>query len=192
MITTALKRFSTTAQTAQPKSSKWMLYAGAGAFVGGAGYYAFSTGKAPAKNAAAKVQSYVPAFDGTWKKFKLVEKTVLNHNVSSFRFELPEGTNEVGLPTASCVMVKHKGEGDEKAVIRPYTPIQPDVPSNYFDLVVKQYPTGKMSKHIHSLNPNDTLEMKGPNLKFKYEAGKFKQIGMVFIRFLRRFAAVLD
>jgi cytochrome-b5 reductase len=179
---TALKRFSTSTQSAQAKSSKWMLYAGAGALVGGAGYY-YSNGKTPVKNPSAKVQSYVPAFDGQWKKFKLIEKTTLNHNVSSFRFELPEGTNEVGLPTASCVMVKHKGEGEEKAVIRPYTPILPDVPSNYFDLVVKQYPTGIMSKHIHSLNPNDTLEMKGPNLKFKYEAGKFKQIGMVYPSF---------
>ena len=159
-----------------------MFYAGAGAVVGGVGYY-YTTGKTPSKKAAVEAHSYVPAFDGKWKEFKLIEKTVLNHNVSSFRFKLPEGTNEVGLPTASCVMVKHKAEGAEKAVIRPYTPILPDEPSDYFDLVVKAYPDGKMSKHIHSLKPNDVLEMKGPNLKFKYEAGKFKQIGLVLALF---------
>jgi cytochrome-b5 reductase len=172
---TSLKRFST---TAQPKSSKWILYAGAGALVGGVGYY-YSTGKAPIKNNMTEVQNYVPAFDGQWKNFRMIEKAALNHNVSRYRFELPEGTTDVGLPTASCVMVRHKAEGSEKPVIRPYTPILPDAPSNYFDLVVKTYKDGKMSKHIHSLTPNDTLEMKGPNLKFKYEPGKFKQIGMV-------------
>jgi len=37
---------------------------------------------------------------------------------------------------------------------------QPDV-EGYFDLLVKVYPTGNMSKHIGSLKPGDTLEVKG-------------------------------
>ena len=32
----------------------------------------------------------------------------------------------------------------------------------YLDLAVKVYPEGKMSKHIHSLKPGDTLDFKGP------------------------------
>ncbi len=36
-----------------------------------------------------------------------------------------------------------------------------------------------MSKHFHSLKEGDELEIKGPLPKPKYEANKFKRIGMV-------------
>jgi NAD(P)H-flavin reductase len=47
-------------------------------------------------------------------------------------------------------------------VIRPYTPISPEHVTGHFDLLVKEYPTGVMSKHIAGLKVGDKLEMKGP------------------------------
>lgn len=97
---------------------------------------------------------------------KSVEK--LTHDTSRFRFSLPEGSYLGMAPdSASCLVTKFIGS-DNKAVIRPYTPIE-KVGSGYFDLVVKTYPDGKMSKHIHSLERGSILQMKGPIEKYVFK-----------------------
>ena len=45
--------------------------------------------------------------------------------------------------------------------------------------VVKEYPEGKMSKHICGLEPGQSLECKGPVAKLPYKANMKKRIGMV-------------
>ncbi|KAJ3000643.1 NADH-cytochrome b5 reductase [Globomyces sp. JEL0801] len=140
----------------------------------GAVYYKLNTPKTP-----------VPALVGEWRDFKLKEIIDINHNTKSFRFALPDGTTHLGLPTASCLMTKFqngvKDDGKPVNVIRPYTPIEdPAVKdTGYFDLVVKKYPDGKMSKHIHEMKVGDTLEMKGPMVKYEYVPNKDKHIGMI-------------
>ncbi|PIA15883.1 NADH-cytochrome b5 reductase [Coemansia reversa NRRL 1564] len=110
--------------------------------------------------------------------FTLKEKVPINHDTSRFRFAL--GTNEeLGLDITSCLVVKAKLDNDEKATIRPYTPVSPQHARGYFDLVIKDYPQGKMSSHIHGLSPGETIEIKGPIPKFPYKADAFKEIGMV-------------
>jgi len=44
-----------------------------------------------------------------------------------------------------------KEDGSKKFVIRPYTPTSPKDAKGYFDLVVKVYEQGKMSKHFGEL-----------------------------------------
>lgn len=55
-----------------------------------------------------------------------------------------------------------------KPVIRPYTPISQHEEKGYLKLMVKEYPTGKMSKHIANLKPGETLAFKGPIVKKEY------------------------
>ena len=45
-------------------------------------------------------------------------------------------------------------DGSKKFVIRPYTPTSPKDAKGYFDLVVKVYEQGKMSKHFGELKVN--------------------------------------
>lgn len=45
--------------------------------------------------------------------------------------------------------------------------------------MIKEYPTGIMSKYIHSLKPGDFLEIKGPLSKIPYKANMKKKIGMI-------------
>lgn len=74
-----------------------------------------------ATGAAAK-----PAFTGGDQGFvslKLVDVENVNHNTKRFRFELPEGDMVSGLHIASAILTKYKGPNDEKATLRPYTPI---------------------------------------------------------------------
>ncbi|KNC99969.1 uncharacterized protein SPPG_05344 [Spizellomyces punctatus DAOM BR117] len=128
----------------------------------------------------------VAALDGkTFLPFVLKEVVDVNHNTKRFRFALPEGTTELGLPTASCVVTKYvngvKENGKPNVVIRPYTPVEDpaDGYTGYFDLIVKQYPNGPMSTHIHSLKPGDTLDVKGPIKKYEYKANEFNHIGLL-------------
>eukprot|EP00850_Spirogloea_muscicola_P021589 SM000255S08768 [mRNA] locus=s255:170703:174046:+ [translate_table: standard] len=99
-------------------------------------------------------------------RFKLKEVENVNHNTKKFRFEFDPDT-KLGLNVASCLITrapvgKEGEEGKPKFVIRPYTPISDPDSQGYFDLLIKVYPQGVMSKHIHSLTPGDELEVKGP------------------------------
>lgn len=98
-----------------------LLYALGAAAVGGGGYYYYSS-----KGGAAPTQPTKPAFVGGDQGFlslKLAEVIDVNHNTKRFRFELPEKDMVPGLPIASAVLTKYKGENDAKATLRPYTPI---------------------------------------------------------------------
>ena len=157
--------------TKQKQGTNWPLVIGIPVVLAGGAYY-YST-RTPAPK--------VPALDGEWKEFKLKQIIKVNHNSSIFRFELPAGTSELGLPVASCISTRYesgkKQDGTPSYVIRPYTPI--DETSSHFDLVVKEYRDGKMSKHIHALKVGDTLEIKGPNKKTDYVPNEVKEIGMI-------------
>lgn len=48
-------------------------------------------------------------------------------------------------------------KGSTLPVLRPYTPISPSDKPGVIDLMIKKYPKGKQSTHIHSLQPGDTL-----------------------------------
>lgn len=96
----------------------------------GAGYYGLS-GSPAAQEAESKVKQAVnvpakPAFTGGdqgWVSLKLSDIELVNHNTKRLRFELPEPDNVSGLHVASAVLTKYKGPNDEKATLRPYTPI---------------------------------------------------------------------
>ena len=52
------------------------------------------------------------------------------------------------LPPFRAPIGSENEDGSKKFVIRPYTPTSVKDAKGYFDLVVKVYPEGKMSKHI--------------------------------------------
>lgn len=49
----------------------------------------------------------------------------------------------------------------------------------YVDLLIKQYPNGPMSTHIHNLTPGQRLDIKGPLPKYPWEANKHNHIALV-------------
>lgn len=98
-----------------------------------------------------------------------------------FRFELPEDST-AGLHVASCVITRYpitKKDGSPGYIIRPYTPTSDDTAKGYVDFVIKNYPDGKMSKHIHELKVGDELDIKGPIPKLNWEENKFKHVGLI-------------
>ena len=91
-------------------------------------------------------------------------------------FELPPDTASL-LPVASCVIVKTPADTDKplldakgKPVIRLYTPISPSDQPGELAFLVKKYDQGKMSKHMHEMQPGDALSIKGPIPKFDFKS----------------------
>lgn len=49
----------------------------------------------------------------------------------------------------------------------------------YLDLLVKKYPNGPMSEHLHSMEPGQELEFKGPIPKYPWAANKHSHIALI-------------
>ncbi|KAI9703534.1 MAG: NADH-cytochrome b5 reductase [Bogoriella megaspora] len=185
-----VRRYAT--ESSQGGSNTLWYLLGGGAIAGG-GYYYFNSSRsgAPAskeeeKNVPSKPEAVgaepMLAFKGGDQGFlslKLDKVEGINHNTKLFRFSLPEEDSVSGLKVASALITKFKGPDMEKPVIRPYTPVSDEDTKGYLDFIIKKYPNGPMSEHIHSMEPGQTLDIKGPIPKFPYEANKHDQIGMI-------------
>ncbi|KAI8647131.1 hypothetical protein BD408DRAFT_439618 [Parasitella parasitica] len=108
---------------------------------------------------------------------ELREVQPVNHNTSLFRFALPEG-HISGLPTASCVIAKHTS-GKFFPIIRPYTPVSNEKAVGHIDFIIKKYEDGSMTSIIHNMKPGDTLDFKGPMLKYDWEKNQKQNVGMI-------------
>ncbi|KIW11371.1 hypothetical protein PV08_10671 [Exophiala spinifera] len=179
--------------TEAPKSSSstpWIV--GAAAIGAGAAGYSFLGSKKtsaesapkPSEDAAqaAKSAPVAKAFQGGDQGFldlKLAEVIPYNHNTKILRFELPEKDQVSGLSVASAIITKYKGPQHDKPVIRPYTPINEEDEKGFVELLVKVYPNGPMSEHLHSMTPGQTLSMKGPIPKYPWSANKHDHITLI-------------
>jgi len=179
-------------------ASTLLLLAGA-AGVAGAGSYFFLSGTPAAKKAEAKVKeaatatadkaaSVAPGIaakkaltggDQGFVSLELKDVETVNHNTKRLRFALPEDDMVSGLHIASAILTKFTPKGAEKPVLRPYTPVSDEDARGYVDLLVKQYPNGPMSTHLHSLTPGSKLDVKGPLPKYPWAANKHQHIGLV-------------
>lgn len=63
--------------------------------------------------------------------------------------------------------------------MRSYTPISSDDDKGYFDLLVKSYPQGNISKHLATLRIGDTMKVKGPKGAMMYTPNMCRHIGMI-------------
>ena len=114
-----------------------------------------------------------------FREFPLVEKEQINHNTILLRFKLPKKNQRLGLGLGKHLSVMAEDEDGDELVRRPYTPTTLDDVRGHFDLVVKVYPTGKMSQHMQSMRIGDRLKFRGPMGFFSYERNSLSQIGMV-------------
>lgn len=170
---------------AKAGSSNTLLFAAGAAGLAGAGYW-FMSGSPAAQKVEAQVKQAAapakPAFTGGdqgWVSLKLADIELVNHNTKRLRFELPEPDNVSGLQVASAVLTKYKGPNDEKATLRPYTPISDEDERGYMDLLIKRYPDGPMSTHLHNMAVGQRLDIKGPLPKYSWSENKHEHIALV-------------
>ncbi|OMJ20349.1 NADH-cytochrome b5 reductase-like protein [Smittium culicis] len=111
--------------------------------------------------------------------FQLIKTETINHNTKLYRFKIDDDTVSGMVVTSYLVtkVIDYNGTGQD--LTKSYTPTSLETKKGELDLIVKVYPEGKMSKHIDSLKVGDSLLMRGPIIKYKYESNKFKEIGMI-------------
>lgn len=103
----------------------------------------------------------------------------INHNTKKFIFAFDNPDAVSGLPVASALITKYKGEEDKKPTIRPYTPVSDEDERGHMDLIVKKYDGGPMSTHLHNMEPGQRLDIKGPIPKYPWEANKHDHIALI-------------
>ncbi|KAL7908679.1 ferredoxin reductase-like protein [Trichoderma velutinum] len=163
-------------------SSNTLLYGAGAVGVAGAAYYFLSGSKAESKAKEAVGAAPKAAFTGGeqgWLSLKLSEVEDVNHNTKRLRFELPEKDQVSGLNIASAVLTKFKAPNAEKATLRPYTPVSDEDDKGFIDLLVKKYPNGPMSTHIHDLKVGEELAIKGPLPKYPWTENKHDHIALI-------------
>ncbi|ORY27991.1 putative NADH-cytochrome b5 reductase [Naematelia encephala] len=101
-----------------------------------------------------------------WRSFKLAAKDHLSHNTALYRFALPHPNDSLGLPVGQHISVM--AEIDGKQVVRSYTPTTLDDDKGHFDLVVKTYEKGNISRYLSLLTVGQDVKIKGPKGKFVY------------------------
>ncbi|KAK5627681.1 hypothetical protein RRF57_003396 [Xylaria bambusicola] len=115
-------------------------------------------------------------------EFELTEKTIISHNVAIYRFKLPNKTDILGLPIGQHISIGanlKQPDGTTKEIVRSYTPISGDHQPGYFDLLIKSYPTGNISKHLASLGVGQAIKVRGPKGAFVYTPNMVRHFGMV-------------
>jgi cytochrome-b5 reductase len=79
----------------------------------------------------------------------------------------------------AALITKYQGPNMEKPVIRPYTPVSDEDGQGYLDFVIKRYKDGPMSEHLHSMEPGQRLDIKGPIKKYDMTTNKHDHIAMI-------------
>ncbi|GCB18602.1 NADH-cytochrome b5 reductase 1 [Aspergillus awamori] len=114
---------------------------------------------------------------GDFQHFTLKEKNDISHNVTVYRFALPRPTDILGLPIGQHISLAATIGGKE--VVRSYTPISSDNEAGYFDLLVKAYPQGNISKYLTTLEVGQTMKVRGPKGAMVYTPNMCRHIGMI-------------
>ena len=98
------------------------------------------------------------------------------HDTRTFCFALPEDATLDMLPGDHLYV---HATINEKTVKRPYTPSSVPGTTGYFDLTVKRYENGLVSKYLHDRQVGDTVLMSGPNTGGHWVDRTAKRVGFV-------------
>ncbi|ODV76982.1 NADH-cytochrome b5 reductase 1 [Suhomyces tanzawaensis NRRL Y-17324] len=112
-----------------------------------------------------------------FQKFPLIEKTRVSHNTAVYRFGLPKSTDRLGLPIGQHISIG--ATIGDKEIVRSYTPISTDDELGYFDLLIKTYENGNISRHVESKKVGETVEFRGPKGFFTYVPNMVESFGMI-------------
>ncbi|CDO92490.1 unnamed protein product [Kluyveromyces dobzhanskii CBS 2104] len=112
-----------------------------------------------------------------WTALELEDQTLISKNTAIYRFKLKTSLESLSIPTGHHLAVRIPIDGKDE--IRYYTPISNTFEPGHFDIMVKSYTDGQVSKYFASLRPGQTVDFKGPVGRFNYEANSSKHIAMI-------------
>ncbi|GMM36607.1 hypothetical protein DASC09_039320 [Saccharomycopsis crataegensis] len=113
-----------------------------------------------------------------FKPFELIDQTIITKDSAIYRFKLEED-EALDIPLGHHLgcsftaeelsQVTDNVKEDDNDVVKYYTPISSKYDKGFFDLLVKSYPTGTVSKKFASLSVHQNVKIKGPVGRFDSE-----------------------
>ncbi len=103
----------------------------------------------------------------------------ITHNTKLLHFILPPG-DAARIAVGQHVRIKTL-VGGSKIGIKPYTPISEESVTDSFDLLIKVYPDGFVSKSIGEAKVGDVISFTISNVDFNYEktVDSMQHVGMI-------------
>ncbi|OQW47736.1 MAG: hypothetical protein A4C66_06135 [Nitrospira sp. HN-bin3] len=117
-----------------------------------------------------RIKTKVPA------AYRLIHIETDTHDTKTFRFELP-ADNTLDMLPGDFLYVHATING--KTFKRAYTPSSLPGTTGYFDLTVKRYDAGAISKYLHDQQIGETVLMSGPNTGGHWVDGMARRVGFV-------------
>lgn len=115
---------------------------------------------------------------GEFLKFPLISKKEVSENTAVYRFKLANEDDVLGLPIGQHITIR--ATIDDREVIRSYTPISLDTSARgYFDMLIKTYEQGNISKVFDQLKIGDEIEICGPKGFYEYAPNVRKHLAMI-------------
>lgn len=108
--------------------------------------------------------------------YQITDVSSDTHDTKTFRFALPPRATLDMLP--GDYLYVH-GTIDGKEIKRPYTPSSLPEVLGYFELTIKRYDTGTMSKHVHEKRVGDMVLISGPYPGGHWVDGMATRVGFV-------------
>lgn len=112
-----------------------------------------------------------------WTDLELIDKTVISRNLAIYRFKLNRDDEVLNIPTGHHVACCFSVDGKDE--IRYYSPISNKFDTGFFDILVKSYPNGKVSRRFAMLREGQTVKFRGPVGRLEYKTNMAKEIGIV-------------
>ncbi|KAG7156642.1 NADH-cytochrome b5 reductase-like [Homarus americanus] len=111
-----------------------------------------------------------------WKEFEIIKINDINNNTYLYTFKLNDDEH-LGLNIGHHLIVKQRING--KAVTRQYTPVSAINKRGSFEVLIKIYPTGKITPIIKEWKVGDLIPWRGPFGSFTYKINSYKRILML-------------
>ena len=112
-----------------------------------------------------------------WNDLELIDKTIISKDSAIYRFKLNHEDEVLNIPTghnlACCFEIDGKDE------IRYYSPISNKFDAGFFDILVKSYMSGKVSKRMAMLREGQTVKFRGPVGRLEYKSNIAEEIGLI-------------
>ncbi|CDK28638.1 unnamed protein product [Kuraishia capsulata CBS 1993] len=112
-----------------------------------------------------------------WKEFELIDKTVISKNSAIYRFKLYSEAENLDIPVGHHVACKVPIDGKDE--IRFYTPVSGQYDEGFFDILVKSYKDGTVSKYFAGLKEGQSVSFRGPVGRMAYRPNMARKIGMI-------------
>lgn len=112
----------------------------------------------------------------TFMAFRISAVDRLSKDTYLVRFALP-GNSQLGLRPGQHLILR--GTVDDLEIQRAYTPISPANTEGYFEVLIKCYQTGLMSRCVKSWRVGDTAFWRGPFGSFCYKPNQYGELLML-------------